>query len=259
MNLLRRYARGEAAAFPDGLVGYAVGDIHGRADLLERMLDKLESVAETERRHSGEPIVVFLGDYIDRGPESARVLDLLIDGRPRGYERRYLRGNHEQSMLAFLDDPVRNLGWVRHGGAETLLSYGIKPPGLVQPSAAHLAAAAEALRDKLPQAHRDFLDGLQRYVVLGDYVFVHAGVDFARPIEQQTDEDLYWARARFLKGRQRFSHRVVHGHTPASGPHADERRVGVDTGAYTTGVLTAARFEGADVSFITAEHRAASQ
>lgn len=254
MGLLRLFARPDhRASFAPGRVGYAVGDIHGRADLLDLMLDKLEQSAAADQREGGAPIVVFLGDYVDRGPESARVIDLLLSGRPRGFETRFLCGNHEQAMLSFMADPVRNLAWINYGGTETLDSYGVTPPALGGSTIDDWIDAAEALHAKMPTAHLDFFIGLERYVVIGDYVFVHAGVDTSRPLERQTDSALFWSRERFLNGRRPFSHRVVHGHTPAPQPFADERRVGIDTGAYASGILTAARIEGAEVSFLTAE------
>jgi serine/threonine protein phosphatase 1 len=257
MDLLAMFARKapSPARFPDGRVRFAIGDIHGRADLLEEMLRQLEARAVSELRPTGEPVVIFLGDYVDRGRESARVLDLLIGGRPAGFERRYLRGNHEQSMLAFMEDPVRHRAWLMHGGNETLLAYGVQPPSPLHGKDEDWIAAAEALRDKAPPAHIKFLNDLERYIAIGDHVFVHAGIDPARPLTKQTDADLYWIRARFLQSRRRLKYRVVHGHTPVDQPYADQRRVAVDTGAYASGRLTAARFEGEEVDFITVTER----
>lgn len=243
------------ATFPDGRVRFAVGDIHGRADLLEEMLALLEARAEMELRPAGEPVVIFLGDYVDRGRESARVLDLLLEGRPAGFERRYLKGNHEQSMLAFLDDPVANRAWLMHGGNETLISYGVQPPSPLHAKDDDFRAAAEALRAALPEAHLHFLKDLERYIAIGDYVFAHAGVDPARPVHKQTDRDLFWIRARFLNSRRRYKHRVVHGHTPVDHPYADRRRIAVDTGAYASGMLTAARLEASEVEFLSVSER----
>lgn len=239
------------ACFPDQRVGYAIGDIHGRADLLKLMLDKLEAQAGADRKGPDRPIVVFLGDYVDRGPESREVIDMLIYDRPRGFERRFLRGNHEQAMLAFMDTPRANVGWLRHGGAATLQSYGVQPPPLAGAADADWSAAAEALRANLPAAHLDFLINLERYVVLGDYAFVHAGVRPGRPLEKQTDADLFWIRERFHSSQRRFSHRVVHGHTPLAEPYSDARRIGVDTGAYASGVLTAVRLEADGAEFVS--------
>ncbi|MEZ5996678.1 MAG: metallophosphoesterase family protein [Hyphomonadaceae bacterium] len=236
-------------------VGYAVGDIHGCTDLLALLLNEIEARAEADTREGGPPIVVFLGDYVDRGPDSKGTLDLLLSGRPNGCERRYLRGNHEQSMMAFMDDPIANRAWMLQGGAETLLSYDIQPPPVVGGADHEWIGAGQLLRARLPAAHFEFLSTLERFVVLGDYLFVHAGVNAARPLEDQTDEDLYWSRAAFIGSKRRFSHRVVHGHTPVDVPFADERRVAVDTGAYASGVLSAARFEGGDVSFLSVSSR----
>jgi serine/threonine protein phosphatase 1 len=251
MNLLRMFERSSppAARFPDGRVGYAVGDIHGRADLLAQMMAALEARAARDAGPAGPPVVIFLGDYVDRGPASAGVIDLLLSGRPTGFERRYLKGNHEETMLAFMDDPMSNRAWMMQGGVETLLSYGVTPPNPVGANEAEWLDSGEALRVAVPQAHLDFLNGLERFVAFGDYAFVHAGIDPARTLEDQTDEDLYWARDRFIASKRRFSHRVVHGHTPVDRPYSDERRIAVDTGAYASGILTAARFEGAEVTF----------
>jgi len=243
------------AKFPDGRVRFAIGDIHGRADLLEEMLKRLEARAIDELRPTGEPVVIFLGDYVDRGRESARVLDLLLTGRPAGYERRYLKGNHEQSMLAFLEEPVANRAWLMHGGNETLLAYGVQPPSPLHGKEEEWRAAATALRENLPEAHLKFLRDLERYIAIGDYVFVHAGIDPGRPLTKQTDQDLYWIRARFLNSRRRLKHRVVHGHTPVDSPYADSRRVAVDTGAYASGVLTAARLEATELDFLSVSDR----
>lgn len=240
-----------AAWFPSGRVGYAIGDIHGRADLLEKLLTELEARAGEDLRENGKPVLIFLGDYVDRGPDSAKVIDLLLQDRPEGAGRRFLKGNHEQSMLAFLEDPIANAAWLRQGGAETLLSYGVQPPAPVGAQERDLHEAAQQLKANLPAEHVVFFNRLERYVEMGDYVFVHAGVDAGRALEDQTDADLYWIRDRFLTSKRRFSHRVVHGHTPAEAPYADERRIGVDTGAYASGMLTAARFEADRLSFVS--------
>ncbi|MFT3729344.1 MAG: metallophosphoesterase [Terricaulis sp.] len=245
------------ATFPEGQVGFAIGDVHGRADLLDKLLTDLEARLASETRDGRPPVVIFLGDYVDRGPDSRRVIDMLLTGRPFGYQRRFLRGNHEQAMLAFAAAPLQNRAWLLQGGAETLSSYGVTPPSPLGATEADWRQAAADLNQALPPAHRVFLEGLERYVELGGYAFVHAGVDAGRALEKQTDDDLYWIRQRFLDSKRRFSHRVVHGHTPAAEPYADERRVGVDTGAYASGTLTAARFEGDQVSFVSVSDRVA--
>jgi serine/threonine protein phosphatase 1 len=238
------------ARFPDGRVGYAVGDIHGRADLLADLADELEARSIDDARLAGPPIVVFLGDYVDRGPDSAGVIDLLTSGRPRHCERRFLRGNHEQSLAAFLENPLANRGWLVQGGAQTLISYGVQPPAFNGEQAEWLAAAGE-LKARMPATHLQFLNTLERYIELGDYAFVHAGVDPARAMQDQTDDVLYWSRETFIASKRPFSHRIVHGHTPVDEPYADHRRVACDTGAYASGKLTAARFEGDTVTFMS--------
>jgi serine/threonine protein phosphatase 1 len=257
MDLMRLLQRPQtrAAVFPPNRVGFAVGDIHGRSDLLGEMLDLLEARTSAEQRGESAPVVIFLGDYVDRGPNSALVIEMLLSGRPHGYERRFLKGNHEQYMLAFMDAPLDNRAWVVQGGAETLLAYGVQP---LDPRSARdedWIAVAAALKAAVPQSHIDFMSGLERYVAMGDYAFVHAGIDAGRTLEEQTDDDLFWARDRFIASKRPFSHRVVHGHTPVDRPYADQRRIAVDTGAYASGTLTAARFEGEDVTFLSVSDR----
>ncbi|MBI3438152.1 MAG: serine/threonine protein phosphatase, partial [Proteobacteria bacterium] len=241
-------------------MGYAIGDIHGCTDLLAAMFDTIEERASGEQGAAGPPIVLFLGDYVDRGPNSAGALDLLLSGRPANCERRYLRGNHEQAMLAFMDAPASNKRWVLHGGAETMMSYGVNPPNLTGASDEDWHAAAAALKMNVPPAHIEFLNGLERYAELGGYVFVHAGIDTGVALADQADEVLYWTRAQFINDKRQFSHVVVHGHTPEVRPYRDKRRIGVDTGAYASGTLSAARFEGDEVTFlsVTASRRRVS-
>lgn len=249
-----RKLKKEPAAFPAGRIGYAVGDIHGRADVLAVLLDRLEDDAATHRT-SEPPIVVFLGDYVDRGPQSREVLDLLLQ-RPEGFERRFLMGNHEQAMLGFIAQPAENRGWLLHGGRDTLASYGVRPP---EPNAPlpDLAEAAQALGAALPQAHRDFLQRLELYAHYGDYVFAHAGVNPERALEEQTEDDLFWIRDKFIESERVLPFVVVHGHTVVEQPFRDDRRIALDTGAYATGKLTAARFSQTEVEFLSATPRRA--
>lgn len=243
-----RQSAAPAPSFPEGRLGFAIGDIHGRADLVAPALARMEKEA---RSWSGErPVAVFLGDYVDRGPESRRTLDLLTQW-DAGLETHFLRGNHEQAMLAFLNQAPEMRGWLRHGGAETLVSYGVRPPQL-DAEADALIEASNALRAVIPPAHVEFLEGLERYVQFGDFLFVHAGVDPDKRLNEQTDRDLMWIRAPFLKAKRRFGPGVVvHGHTPSEAPYRDHRRIGLDTGAYATSRLTIARFEGKDVQFLS--------
>ena len=235
--------------FPEGRLGFAVGDIHGRADLLARMFERLEQDAESNRYFT-PPIVVFLGDYIDRGPDSAEVIELLLTGRPEGFERRFLRGNHEAALLGFLNEPLANKGWLNHGGLETLAAYGVHPLPSASSSDEACVAASASLAEKMPGDHRGFFDALERFVLLGDYLFAHAGIDPRRALHEQSDQDLMWIRARFLLDKTPLPYCVVHGHTPETATYRDGRRIGLDTGAYFTGRLSAARFEAEAVSFL---------
>lgn len=230
-------------------VGYAVGDIHGCADLLENML--AEIARDVRGSSVKDAVVIFLGDYVDRGPDSKRVLDILAGGLPRGFERRFLRGNHEQAMMYFLQNPGAARRWLEHGGMQTLISYGVEPPSLGA-SIETLGRAASELRAALGPEHLRLLSGLDRCAVFGDYLFVHAGIDPRRPFHEQADQDFYWIRERFLQSDIVFTHCVVHGHTPCSAPFRDGRRINIDTGAYQSGRLSAVRLEGASVHFLEA-------
>jgi serine/threonine protein phosphatase 1 len=237
--------------FERGRIGFAVGDVHGRADLLDQIVSRVLDAATAS--NLPDPVVVFLGDYVDRGPNSAAVIEYLLNQLPWGVEWRFLKGNHEAAMMQFLEAPLRSRGWLAHGGLETLASYRVAPlPSIGSSDQAILDAHAQ-LTANMPAAHRAFLDALERFVVIGDYAFVHAGVDVDVELEQQQDADLFWARDRFLKASRAYSHVIVHGHTPVSEPYRDHRRICVDTGAYATGRITAACFIDDSVSFMTEE------
>jgi serine/threonine protein phosphatase 1 len=231
---------------------FAVGDIHGRDDLAALMLERIEEEGRVLIDAGRQPIAVFLGDYIDRGPQSRAVLDRLAHWAPPGVQRHFLRGNHEQSLMSFLDAPSAHRSWLSHGGAETMLSYDVRPPSLGA-DAQRLQFAADALRAAMGPAHLDFLHRLRDHLILGDYLFVHAGVDPRKGLSRQSPRDLLWIRARFLHQTALYDYCVVHGHTPAPAPYLDGRRIGVDTGAYATGKLSAARLEGVGVRFIKVE------
>ncbi len=240
---------GPPALVPTGRRVYAVGDIHGRADLLVQLMQDLhEDVARGG--FEGRPILVFLGDYIDRGFKSKDVIDVLLGDTMSPFETYFLKGNHEAAMLQFLTDPSIGPRWAEFGGAETLVSYGVRPPR-TRTSAEEWAAASEALNEVLPPEHFHFLSNLDLSVRIGDYVFVHAGVRPGVPLDQQTEYDLLWIREDFLDDRRPLGAVIVHGHTPATRPYRDSRRIGVDTGAYLSGRLTAARFEHDGVEFIS--------
>ena len=235
------------AAVPEDTRVYAIGDIHGRADLLKQLMVKIEADAEAapERRK----VIVFLGDYVDRGFQSKDVIDFLLSDALGAYETRFLKGNHESALEMFLNDPDFGPEWARFGGAETIMSYGVQPPR-ARTSPDKWREACERLNTLMPKAHRHFLSELELYCELGDYLFVHAGLRPGRPLEQQAERDLLWIRDDFLNDPGLFDRMIVHGHTPIQAPHRDGRRIGVDTGAYLTGRLTAACLSGTNVSFI---------
>lgn len=237
------------ATVPPGRRVYAVGDIHGRADLLIQLLDVIQKDA-LGGDYRGRPILVFLGDYVDRGAQSREVIDVLLGERMSPFETYFLKGNHEAAMLQFLDEPSAGPRWTEFGGAETLVSYGVRPPRS-RTASDEWAMASQEFNRLLPTSHRHFLSSLELSYRLGDYVFVHAGLRPGVELDQQTEYDMLWIRDAFLNDTRPLGAVVVHGHTPTPKPHRDSRRVGIDTGAYLSGRLTAARFEHDAVEFLS--------
>jgi len=233
---------------PENTRVYAVGDIHGRADLLRRLIDLVhaDAAAAPEERI----VLIFLGDYVDRGFQSKDVIDFLLSDELSRYETYFLKGNHEAAFETFLSDPSFGPQWARFGGAETLMSYNIQPPR-AKTVASEWEAVCEQLNRDLPHSHRNFLSTLSLYATLGDYIFVHAGLRPGTALEYQTERDLLWIREEFLRDENIFDQIVIHGHTPIAEPHRDHRRIGIDTGAYLTGKLTAACLVGTEVSFLS--------
>lgn len=226
---------------PDGRTVWAVGDVHGRLDLLKPLVDGIVADA---RAGSGETEVVFLGDYIDRGPDSRGVLLYLAGLRDEpGLRWRFLKGNHEEAMLRFIDEPPFGQDWCTYGGGETLQSYGLKEPQIRHRAEAWTAVARD-LDHRLSPVERTFLEGLELSVSEGDYFFAHAGARPGELLERQTERDLMWIRNSFLDSDHVFAKVVVHGHTPAPEVHCDHRRIGIDTRANESGVLSALRLEG---------------
>lgn len=216
---------------------YAIGDIHGRADLLAGLLAQIEADIGRHAADGARPTLVFLGDYIDRGLESRRCIDTLV-GLSRGpHDVFFLKGKHDDALLRFLDDPARGGKWLRRGGAETLFSYGVRLP--TRGGGAELARTADALRAAMPAEHVAFFRNLRLHVRLGDYLFVHAGLKPGVALEKQCERDLLSIRGPFLRSRARWPFVVVHGHSPAERSYRDARRIGVDTGAWATGRLSA--------------------
>jgi serine/threonine protein phosphatase 1 len=241
-HLWRRDAR-PPAALPAPLTVYAIGDIHGEIDALNALLADIG--ADAADRPPDTVTLIFLGDYVDRGADSRAVLDRLTGPDLPPFHHVFLRGNHEQAMLDFLDRPRTARDWLDHGGVETLASYGVRiSVGTTDP--ARLDAMRDDLRARLPDRHLAFLDALSPWVAIGDYAFVHAGIRPGRPLHRQTLADLLWIRDPFLNSHRRHEKIVVHGHTIADAPDIRPNRIGIDTGAYATGILTALVLSGTE-------------
>lgn len=236
------------ARAPAGRRVYAIGDIHGRDDLLEELLAKIGRDA----MDSGpdRPTLVFLGDYVDRGVHSREVIERLISIPKREFDTYYLRGNHESALLTFLDRPETGSTWLTLGGRETMFSYGVRAPG-PNGSETEFCRAAAALRAAIPPEHLEFLQRLDLYVRLGDYLFVHAGLRPGRALAKQAQEDILEIRTPFLKSRSRWPFVIVHGHSPVSQATRFAGRIALDTGAFATGRLSAVRLDGAAVDFLS--------
>jgi serine/threonine protein phosphatase 1 len=227
---------------PDGIRIYALGDIHGRADLLKQMFAVID--ADIARNPAPRPIEVFLGDYIDRGPDSDYALDLLIE-RSRSRETVFLKGNHEAYFLEVLRDPAKLEDWRRFGGLQTLMAYGIQPS--LNPSAAEQTELIGALLEAVPGDHLRFLRSLKPSFECGDFYFVHAGVRPGIPLNEQQEQDLLWIRDEFLNSNENFGKFIVHGHTPVREPDMRTNRINIDTGAYATGNLTLLTIQGSSM------------
>ncbi len=231
------------AAVPDGKRIYAIGDIHGRNDMLEELIWRISD--DLNGAAGGQ--LIFLGDYVDRGGDSRGVITRLLSLSRDWPETVFLKGNHEEIMLEFLAEPEDLPHWLDWGGEETLESYDINPVGLPK------AALAEQWLASAPKSHLDFLKSLKLTHIEGDYLFVHAGVRPGAPLEDQTEADLLWIRKRFHNAppEDRPDYVVVHGHTPVNKPEDAGWRIGVDTGACYGGMLTAVVLEGTTRRFLS--------
>lgn len=226
---------------------YAIGDVHGCLDTLkaaeQRIRDDLQDAALL-------PLVVMLGDYVDRGPYSAAVLDHLTEPPPQDFERVALCGNHDAAFLAFISDPASNLGWIEYGGRQTLISYGIEPDKYIDRGRNGIKELRELMSVVIPQAHRQFLASLPIYLQIGSLLLVHAGIRPGVALEQQNDDDLMWIREPFLTKGPELPMLVVHGHTPGKQVLFGPRRIGIDTAALNTGHLTVLKIKDRRFSLI---------
>ena len=226
------------ARVPDGQRVYAIGDVHGRFDLLIGLLKRIK--VDNASRQVAEAHVIMLGDLVDRGPHSAHVLEYLRSHRDGFANFHFVGGNHEEAMLAALrGDAPEETGWLDFGGRETMLSYGADP-SIFDAQGTELAAA---MRRFVPRIHLDFLEDFEDSIQFGDYLFVHAGIRPGIMIEQQSRKDLRWIRQLFLEDDRDHGVVVVHGHSITQEPDVRHNRIGIDTGAYKSGVLTALALE----------------
>jgi calcineurin-like phosphoesterase family protein len=237
---------GRPPSAPANLRVYAVGDIHGRLDLLNELLAEIET--DIALRPTIRPIYVFLGDYIDRGPSSRETIDRLIQHREKN-ECVFLKGNHESIAIKCLSDRSRFDQWMRLGGLETLHSYKIAAQGVR--NGKRIVELQTAFHEALPQAHFRFFRDLQNSFVLGDFFFVHAGVKPNVDLADQKESDLLWIREEFLSSNVDFGKIVVHGHTPVHDVEVEANRINIDTGAFATGRLTCLVIEGPSLAVIS--------
>jgi len=224
---------------------YVIGDIHGRSDLLDRMVDHISR--DLDARPISGGMTVTLGDYIDRGPDSRGVLDRLVRN-PFPTDFVALKGNHETLLEMFLDDPTVAEHWRRLGGLETLHSYGVPVGNLMM--GANYEQAARTLEAAVPDEHFKFLASLKTSIMTGKHFLCHAGVRPGIPLERQSVEDLLWIRDEFLNSTADFGRIVVHGHTPSKRPEVLPNRINIDTGAFATGRLTCVVLESARPRFL---------
>ena len=235
----------EPASIPAGGRVYAVGDLHGRLDLLV----KLWAIIEADAAQSAvQKVVVFVGDYVDRGPDSKGVINFLLSAQLKDGVVLCLRGNHDQSVLDFLADANVYRSWKPFGAPETLVSYGVKPP--LFDDERDFERARREFVDKCPKSHVKFLSSLPYSHSIGGYFFSHAGARPGIPLDEQDPKDLLWIRDEFLTARQPFEKVIVYGHTPIEVAARRTYRIGIDTGAYATGRLSAAVLEGTGCRFL---------
>jgi serine/threonine protein phosphatase 1 len=236
----------ERASVPPGQRVYAVGDIHGRRDLFEALTAAID--ADDAAAKPADTTVILLGDLVDRGADSAGVIALAREWQTRRRVR-ILAGNHEEMFLRGFDELEIFRHFLRHGGRETALSFGIDRAAFL---AADLEEAQQLMRDHVPATDIAFLEGFEDMVTVGDYLFVHAGIDPRVPLDAQRRQDLRWIREPFLSHPDSHGPVVVHGHTISDEPEDCGNRIGIDTGAFMTGRLTALVLEGTDRRYIEA-------
>ena len=247
----RRQRKKPERCVPPATRVYAVGDVHGCRAELERLLEAIDADAHD---FAGDVQLVLLGDLVDRGPDSAGVVDLARRCSVAGHRCHVLMGNHEEAMLAAYDGEQDPRGWLNYGGMQTLESYGI-------PRSEHFAPGfnlSRRMREAIPAEHIQFLRALPDHVTVGEYLFVHAGIRPGVSLQQQRSADLRWIRAEFLDSDVDHGMMVVHGHTISQNPVIAANRIGIDTGCYSGGSLTALVLEGSSRRFLQVIARSAA-
>lgn len=236
------------ARVPDGLRLYAIGDVHGCDDLLDDIHARI--AADIAGRTSSSIRIVHLGDYADRGPQTADVIERLSRLRETDDNVICLRGNHEHMLLEFLDNPhASGVTWLSNGGENTLRSYDIDLFGSSSIDR-RMIAISRRFAEAIPAHHHHFLNTLEYSVHFGDYFFCHAGIRPGIPLDQQDPTDLIWIRDHFLESDADFGAVVVHGHTPVEEPEIRPNRINIDTGAVFGGALTCLILEGNEYRFL---------
>lgn len=231
-----------AGSMPAGKRVYAIGDVHGRLDLLNILLERIER--DNEARPDADTCLLFLGDLVDRGPQSAQVIDRIIALKSARPNTRILTGNHEEMFLAALSGDLNALKVFTHvGGRETILSYGVTESDYRELG---FEGLYEEFSRRVPKQHRAFIEAFEDVVVFGDYAFVHAGIRPNIPLEQQRTSDLRWIRKEFLEHTGSHAKIIVHGHTIFDAVQEYSSRISIDTGAYKSGKLSAMGFENED-------------
>ena len=228
---------------------YAIGDVHGRIDLLQQ-LETLVVEDAARQPEACRNLLVYLGDYVDRGFDSRQVIEHLVAPPPEDFDRVLLLGNHDQWLRSFVEGEAVGESWLRFGGDATLLSYGV-PLAFDEPEEVRLTIAQTVLADRMPDSHRKLLASLELMVAMGDYLFCHAGIRPGVPLDKQAEHDVIWIREPFLSWEGECGKIVVHGHTVEDVPVIRRNRIGIDTGACYNGTLTCIALEGATRRFLS--------
>ena len=233
----------DTARVPDGMRVYAIGDIHGRNDLLGQLLTQID--ADDAKRGSADTHIIFLGDLMDRGEDSAGVIETAMALRDSGRKVRFLMGNHEEVFVRACrkNDSKTTRFFLRIGGEETVLSYPITRAEYITLDMEQLS---ERLATLVPESHLEFIESFEDQIAIGDYAFVHAGIRPGVPLSEQKPTDLRWIREEFVDQRGDLEKVVVYGHTIYDEVEERGSRIGIDTGAYASGKLTALALEGGE-------------